>query len=99
MRDGRSTHRGSPRWRNRGPGGDRATHPSFTDLGLLADQFGVPLGAAAPGLRTMTITRALLRAFFDRHLRDVRTTPFDHLLHADHPEVRFCAPPDDRAGG
>ncbi|MEU7700542.1 hypothetical protein [Streptomyces sp. NPDC039028] len=46
----------------------------------------------------MTITRALLRAFFDRHLRDVRTTPFDHL-HADHPEVPSCAPPDDRAGG
>ncbi|MFC9792985.1 alpha/beta hydrolase family protein [Streptomyces sp. NPDC127584] len=74
-----------------------AKHPSFTDLGLLADQFGVPLGAAAPGLRVMEITRACLRAFCDRHLRDVRTAPFDHL-HGEHPEVRSCVPPDDRPG-
>ncbi|GEB57005.1 alpha/beta hydrolase family protein [Streptomyces gardneri] len=74
-----------------------AKHPSFTDLGLLADQFGMPLGAATSGLRTMTITRTYLRAFFDEHLRDAQQTPFDHL-HADHPEVRSCLPPDHPVG-
>ncbi|MDV5143360.1 alpha/beta hydrolase [Streptomyces sp. SBC-4] len=74
-----------------------AKHPSFTDLGLLADQFGMPLGAATSGLRTMAITRTYLRAFFDQHLRDARQTPFDHL-NADHPEVRSCLPPDHPGG-
>ncbi|MFE7597882.1 alpha/beta hydrolase family protein [Streptomyces sp. NPDC057494] len=70
-----------------------AKHPSFTDLGLLADQLGLPLGASTSGLRTMAITRTYLRAFFDEHVRDVRGTPFDRL-HADHPEVRSCLPRD-----
>lgn len=70
-----------------------AKHPSFTDLGLLADQLGMPLGAATSGSRTMTITRTYLRAFFDRHLRDAEHPPFDHL-NAEHPEVRCCLPPD-----
>ncbi|MET9728125.1 alpha/beta hydrolase family protein [Streptomyces zaomyceticus] len=69
-----------------------AKHPSFTDLGLLADQVGVPLGATTSGLRTMAITRTYLRAFFDRHLRDAGHPPFDHL-NAEHPEVRSCLPP------
>ncbi|WP_223205798.1 alpha/beta hydrolase family protein [Streptomyces xanthii] len=69
-----------------------AKHPSFTDLGLLADQLGLPLGAATSGLRTMTIIRACLRAFFDQHLRrDAEPTAFDRL-NADHPEVRPCLP-------
>ncbi|MFJ6581064.1 alpha/beta hydrolase family protein [Streptomyces sp. NPDC091368] len=70
-----------------------AQHPSFTDLGLLAEQFGVPLGARTSGLRTTEITRACLRAFFDQHVRGVRGTPFDRLL-ADFPEVRSCLPHD-----
>ncbi|MFD8207031.1 hypothetical protein ACFV2S_11585 [Streptomyces sp. NPDC059695] len=70
-----------------------AKHPSFTDLGLLADQLGLPLGASTSGLRTMEITRTYLRAFFDEHVRDVRGTPFDRL-HAEHPEVRSCLPLD-----
>ena len=74
-----------------------AKHPSFTDLGLLADQFGTPLGAATSGLRTMTITRTYLRAFFDQHLRDTQVTPFDHL-NAHYPEVRSCLPPDHPVG-
>ncbi len=74
-----------------------AKHPSFTDLGLLADQFGMPLGAATSGLRTMTITRTYLRAFFDQHLRDAQQTPFDHL-NAEHPEVRSCRPPGHPVG-
>ena len=56
-----------------------AVHPSFTDLGLLADQFGIPIGARTTGLRTMTITRACLRALFDVHLRDQPQSRFEHL--------------------
>ncbi|MFC9385249.1 alpha/beta hydrolase family protein [Streptomyces venezuelae] len=69
-----------------------AKHPSFTDLGLLADQLGLPLGAETSGLRTMAITRTYLRAFFDQHLRGVRRTPFDRLV-GDHPEVRSVGNP------
>ncbi|MFF8381606.1 alpha/beta hydrolase family protein [Streptomyces sp. NPDC015661] len=68
-----------------------AKHHSFTDLGLLADQLGMPLGATTSGLRTMAITRTYLRAFFDQHLCDAPRAPFDHLG-ADHPEVRSCVP-------
>jgi predicted dienelactone hydrolase len=56
-----------------------AAHASFTDLGLLADQFGIPIGARTPGLRAMAITRACLRAFFDVHLRRQSPDLFDHL--------------------
>ncbi|MFB6628349.1 hypothetical protein ACFCWY_00470 [Streptomyces sp. NPDC056362] len=70
-----------------------ARHPSFTDLGLLAEQFGLPLGARTSGLRTTAITRACLRAFFDEHVRGVRGTPFDRLL-ANFSEVRSCLPRD-----
>jgi predicted dienelactone hydrolase len=43
-------------------------HPSFTDLGVLADQLGVDLGASIDAERALTITRAYVRAFFDQHL-------------------------------
>jgi dienelactone hydrolase len=56
-----------------------AAHASFTDLGLLADQLGVPQDARIPGLRAMAITRACLRAFFDIHLRDQPPSRFDNL--------------------
>lgn len=56
-----------------------AVHASFTDLGLLADQLGVPLNARTPGLRCMAITRTCLRALFDVHLRDQPRSRFDHL--------------------
>jgi dienelactone hydrolase len=56
-----------------------AAHASFTDLGILADQLGVPIGARTPGLRASAITRACLRAFFDIHLRDQPPSRFDHL--------------------
>jgi dienelactone hydrolase len=44
-------------------------HASFNDLGVLADQFGVDLGATIPGERALQIARAYIRAFFDLHLR------------------------------
>jgi hypothetical protein len=43
-------------------------HPSFTDLGVLASQLGVDLGATIDAERALTITRAYVRAFFDQHL-------------------------------
>ena len=56
-----------------------AAHASFTDLGLLADQFGIPIGARIPGLRATAITRACLRALFDIHLRGQPQSRFGHL--------------------
>jgi hypothetical protein len=64
-----------------------AAHQSFTDVGLLADQLGIPFGAQALALRTMAITRAYLRAFFDQHLRGQHRALFDH---PEAPEVRLC---------
>jgi dienelactone hydrolase len=46
-----------------------AIHASFTDLALLADQAGIDAGADLPGARSLDITRAYVRAFFDQHLR------------------------------
>ena len=46
-----------------------AVHASFTDLGLLADHFGIDTGAGLRGARSLDITRAYVRAFFDQHLR------------------------------
>lgn len=43
-----------------------AVHASFTDLALLADQAGIDTGS---GARSLDITRAYVRAFFDQHLR------------------------------
>ena len=68
-----------------------AKHASFTDLGLLADQLGIDIGAELRGGRALDITRAYLRAFFDQHLRG---TP-QALLERESPqfpEVMFCSP-------
>ena len=46
-----------------------AVHASFTDLALLADQTGIDTGAGLSGARSLDITRAYVRAFFDQHLR------------------------------
>ena len=46
-----------------------AVHAFFTDLALLADQIGIDIGADLPGARSVDITRAYVRAFFDQHLR------------------------------
>jgi dienelactone hydrolase len=62
---------------------DGAVHASFTDLGLLADQIGIDIGAGVSGARSLDITRAYVRAFFDQHLRG---EPQDLL---DQPSPRF----------
>jgi hypothetical protein len=68
-----------------------AVHASFTDLALLADQLGIDIGAHLPGARSLDITRAYVRAFFDQHLRGSPQA----LLDQPSPrceEVMFCSP-------
>ena len=70
-----------------------AVHPSFTDLAALADQLGVDIDADLSGARSMDITRAYVRAFFDQHLCGIPQTLLDQPS-PRHPEVTFCSPPD-----
>ena len=68
-----------------------AMHASFTDLALLADQTGIDIGAGLPGVRSLDITRAYVRAFFDLHLRGEPQTLLDQPS-PRYPEVTFCSP-------
>jgi Platelet-activating factor acetylhydrolase, isoform II len=68
-----------------------AVHASFTDLGLVAEQIGVDTEAEIHGTRSLEITRAYVRAFFDQHLRgDPQTLLEQPSPH--YPEVTFCSP-------
>ena len=66
-------------------------HASFTDLALLADQIGIDIGAGLPGSRSLDITRAYVRAFFDQHLRSRPQALLDQPSSCN-PEVTFCSP-------
>jgi dienelactone hydrolase len=68
-----------------------AIHASFTDLGLLADQVGIDVGAGLPGARSLDITRAYVRAFFDQHLRSKPQALLEQPS-PRYPEVTFCSP-------
>ena len=68
-----------------------AIHASFTDLALLADQVGIDIGAALSGARSLDITRAYVRAFFDQHLRSESQALLDQPS-PRYPEVKFCSP-------
>ena len=68
-----------------------AVHASFTDLGLLADQIGIDIGASIPGARSLDITRAYVLAFFDQHLRGRPQALLDQPS-PRYPEVTFCSP-------
>jgi dienelactone hydrolase len=68
-----------------------AVHASFTDLGLLADQLGIDIGASISGARSLDITRAYVRAFFDQHLRGRPQALLDQAS-PRYPEVTFCSP-------
>jgi dienelactone hydrolase len=68
-----------------------AVHASFTDLALLADQSGIDTGAALSGSRSLDITRAYVRAFFDQHLRAKPQALLDQPS-PRYPEVTFCSP-------
>lgn len=63
-----------------------ASHPSFTDLGLLAGQLGVDTGATLPGARAMELTRACVLAFVDLHLRGLPQPLLDQPS-ARYPEI------------
>jgi dienelactone hydrolase len=66
-------------------------HASFTDLALLADQIGIDIDAGLPGARSLDITRAYVRAFFDQHLRSSPQALLDQPSPRN-PEVTFCSP-------
>jgi dienelactone hydrolase len=66
-------------------------HASFTDLALLADQIGIDIDATLPGSRSLDITRAYVRAFFDQHLRSRPQALLDQSSPRN-PEVTFCSP-------
>jgi hypothetical protein len=68
-----------------------AVHASFTDLALLADQIGIDTGAGLSGTRSLEITRAYVRAFFDQHLHGRPQVLLDEPS-PRYPEVRFCTP-------
>ena len=68
-----------------------AVHASFTDLALLADQIGLDIGADTSGARSLDITRAYVRAFFDQHLRGAPQALLDQPS-PRYPEVTFCSP-------
>jgi dienelactone hydrolase len=68
-----------------------AVHASFTDLGLLADQLGIDIGAGLSGARSLDITRAYVRSFFDQHLRGRPQALLDQAS-PRYPEVMFCFP-------
>jgi dienelactone hydrolase len=68
-----------------------AVHASFTDLALLADQVGLNTGAGLSGARSLDITRAYVRAFFDQHLRGRPQALLDQPS-PRYPEVAFCSP-------
>jgi dienelactone hydrolase len=68
-----------------------AVHASFTDFGLLAEQGGIDIGAGLSGARSLDITRAYVRAFFDQHLRGRPQALLDQPS-PRYPEVTFCSP-------
>jgi predicted dienelactone hydrolase len=68
-----------------------AVHASFTDLALLADQAGIDIGGGLSGARSLDITRAYVRAFFDQHLRGRPQALLDQPSRR-YPEVTFCSP-------
>jgi predicted dienelactone hydrolase len=67
-----------------------AVHASFTDLALLAYQIGVDVEAELSGARSLDITRAYVRAFFDLHLRGRPQSLLDQPS-TRYPEVTFCS--------
>jgi predicted dienelactone hydrolase len=62
-------------------------HASFTDVGLVADELGVDIGATGSALRAQEITRTYVNAFFDQHLRGEARPVLDE---PGFPEISFC---------
>ncbi|MGW0789451.1 alpha/beta hydrolase family protein [Streptomyces sp. NPDC002911] len=68
-----------------------AEHASFTDIGLLAEQLGIDIGAELPAARASEIVRKYSRAFLDSHLRN-RPQPLLDKPSMRYPQVHFCTP-------
>jgi hypothetical protein len=68
-----------------------SAHAVPADLALLADQIGIDIGAGLSGARSLDITRAYVRAFFDQHLRSQPQALLDQPS-PRYPEVTFCSP-------
>ncbi|WP_329224987.1 alpha/beta hydrolase [Streptomyces sp. NBC_00111] len=68
-----------------------AEHASFTDVGLLAEQLGIDIGADLPAARVAEIVRGYTRAFLDLHLRH-RPQPLLAKPSTRYPQVHFCTP-------
>jgi dienelactone hydrolase len=66
-----------------------AIHASFTDLALLADQLGIAVDPHVAGARSLAITRAYFRAFFDQHLRGQPQSLLEQPS-PRYPEVTSC---------
>jgi hypothetical protein len=63
-------------------------HASFTDLGVLASQLGIDIGATIDANRALAVTRAYTRAFFDQHLR-CQPQPLMSRPSPRYPEITF----------
>jgi ketosteroid isomerase-like protein/pimeloyl-ACP methyl ester carboxylesterase len=70
------------------------THGTFSDLPLFENVWG-EANSAVDGKRALTIQRAYIRAFFDRHLRQRRAPLLDGPSSA-FPEVFFAVRNDNR---
>ncbi len=68
-----------------------AEHASFTDVGLLAEQVGIDIGAELPAASGSEITRRYTRAFLELHLRH-RPQPLLDKPSRRYPQVMFCTP-------
>ncbi|MET7957222.1 hypothetical protein ABZT07_25025 [Streptomyces sp. NPDC005317] len=68
-----------------------AEHASFTDVGPLAEQLGIDIGAGLPAARVSEIVRRYTRAFLQQHLRHLPQPLLDKPS-ARYPQVLFCAP-------
>ncbi|WP_405658188.1 alpha/beta hydrolase [Streptomyces sp. NBC_01166] len=68
-----------------------AEHATFTDVGLLAEQLGLDIGADLPAARAAEIVRGYTRAFLDLHLRH-RPQPLLDKPSTRYPQVHFCTP-------
>lgn len=66
-------------------------HASFTDIGVLAAQLGLDIGADVDAERAATITRSYVTAFFDLHLRG-EWRPQLERPSPEFPEVSFADP-------
>ncbi|MPY57454.1 alpha/beta hydrolase family protein [Streptomyces spongiae] len=67
-----------------------AEHASFTDVGLLAEQLGLDIGATLPAARAAQITRRYTGAFLDLHLRN-KPQPLLDQPSPHYPAVEFCS--------